>query len=300
MQHEVTFYSWGHRLAGTLHIPDDYQPAEQRPAIVMAHGMANNRNEAEQHTFMGGDLERAGYVVLRFDFRGCGLSDAPRGRMLIGTEWPQDLHSAITYVSLRTEVDAGRIGVIGSSAGGGVAVYTAAIDRRIKCAVTLGAPANGKRWLHHQWVTHYGDASWQAFLTRIAEDQIRRVQEQPSELVRLIGGFIPVQPDQLPSMEAFLAAHPYIVADMPLEVADDVLYFAPEERAARVSPTPLCIFHGTADLLVDVQEAKILYESACEPKELHLIENGIHQLLIGDSAGSISDTILAWLGRHLA
>lgn len=300
MLHEVTFYSWGHRLAGTLHIPDDYQPDKQRPAIVMAHGMANNRNEAEQHTFMGVNLELAGYVVLRFDFRGCGLSDAPRGRMLIGTEWPQDLRSAITYVSLRTEVDTGRIGVIGSSAGGGVTVYTAAIDRRIKCAVTLGAAANGERWLRHQWVTHYGEVAWQAFLTRVAEDRILRVQGQPSELVRLIGGFIPVQPDQLPFMEEFLAAHPYIVADVPLEVADDMLYFAPEERAARVSPTPLCIFHGTADLVVDVQEAKMLYESACEPKELHLIENGIHQLLIGESASQISDTILEWLGRHLA
>jgi dipeptidyl aminopeptidase/acylaminoacyl peptidase len=304
MQQDVLFYSWGCKIAGTLHLPDDYRPGQKRPAVVMGHGMANDRDEAGQHVFMGNKLEAAGFVVLRFDFRGCGRSGAPRGRMLIGAEWPQDLRSAITYLGLRPEVDPDRIGAVGSSWGGGVTAYTAALDRRIRCAVSLGAPANGERWLRQQWVAQHGEGGWQRFLADLAADRERRVQGEPSRTVRLIGGFIPVEADQIPFYDQFLAAHPIMVSDVPLEVADDVLFFWPEEVAGRIAPTPIRFIHGTADAVVDPQEARILYQRANEPKDVCLVEGGIHQLLSPvdhgpDRANQVAGLVLEWLEKYL-
>ena len=304
MQQDTFFYSWGCKIAGTLHVPDEYAPGQKRPAVVMNHGLANDRDEASQHSFLGKRLEEAGYVVLRFDFRGCGVSDAPRGRMLVGTEWPQDLRNAITHLGLQPEVDPERIGAVGSSWGGGVTVHTAAIDRRLKCAVSLGAPANGERWLRHQWIAQHGEDGWQKFLDDVAADRKQRVQGQPSTVVRLIGGFIPVEPDQVPTLEAFLAAHPIMVSDVPLEVADDIMAFRPEEMVSRVTPTPIRFIHGTADPVVDSQEAAIFYEQAREPKDLRLIEGGIHQLLSPedygiDNANEVAEFVLEWFERYL-
>jgi alpha-beta hydrolase superfamily lysophospholipase len=304
MQQDIVFYSWGCKIAATLHLPDDYTPGQKCAAVVMSHGMANDRDESGQHTFMGKRLEEAGYVVLRFDFRGCGVSGAPRGRMLIGTEWPQDLRNAVTYLSLRPEVDSGRIGAVGSSAGGMVTAYTAATDRRIKCAVSLGAPANGERWLRHQWITQHGEEGWRKFLADVAGDRERRVRGEPSQVVRLIGGFIPVEPDQIPFYDEFLAAHPIMVSDVPLEVADDILFFWPEQMASRIAPTPIRFIHGMADPVVDPREAKIFYERAENPKDLCLIEGGIHQLLSPvdsgeDKADEAADLVLAWFEEHL-
>jgi alpha-beta hydrolase superfamily lysophospholipase len=304
MQQDIIFYSWGCKIAGTLHVPDDYAPGQKRAAVVMSHGMANDRDESGQHTFMGKRLEEAGYVVLRFDFRGCGVSGAPRGRMLIGTEWPQDLRNAITYLSLRPEVDSERIGALGSSAGGMVTAYTAATDRRIKCAVSLGAPANGERWLRHQWITQHGEEGWRKFLADVASDRERRVRGEPSQVVRLIGGFIPVEPDQIPFYDEFLAAHPIMVSDVPLEVADDILFFWPEQMASRIAPTPIRFVHGMADPVVDPREAKIFCERTENPKDLCLIEGGIHQLLSPvesgeDKADEVADLVLAWFEEHL-
>jgi len=304
MQQDIAFHSWGCRIAGTLHVPDDYVTGQKRLAVVMCHGMANDRDESGQHIFMGKKLEEAGYVVLRFDFRGCGVSGAPRGRMLIGTEWPQDLRNAITYLGMRPEVDPERIGVMGSSWGGGVTAHTAAIDRRIKCAVSLGAPASGERWLRNQWVTQHGEEGWRKFLVDVAADQQRRVQGKVSQVVRLIGGFIPVESDQIPFYDEFLAAHPIMVSDVPLEVADDVLFFWPEEMADRIAPTPVRFIHGTADPVVAPHEASIFYERAREPKDLCLIEDGIHQLLSPedngeDKANEVADLVLEWFGEHL-
>ena len=304
MQQEVSFYSWGTQIAATVHIPDDRRVGQRCPAVVMSHGMANDRDEAGQHTFMGHKLEEAGYVVLRFDFRGCGVSGAPRGRMLIGTEWPQDLRSAITYIAQRPEVDSERIGALGSSWGGGVTAYVTATDRRIRAAVTLGAPANGERWLRHQWVTQHGEKGWQGFLSDVAADRERRVQGQPSRVVKLVDGFIPVQPEQIPFFDQFLAANPIMISEVPLEVADDVVLFWPEEMAARIAPTPIRFIHGAADPVVDPKEALAFYERTGEPKDLRLVEKGIHQLLSpvdhGEKqAAHVADLCLEWFAKYL-
>jgi alpha-beta hydrolase superfamily lysophospholipase len=260
--------------------------------------MANHRDEAGQHDYLARFLEEAGYAVLRFDFRGCGESGV-RGRMLIGSEWPQDLQAAVTFLQARPEVDPSRIAAVGSSWGGGVTIYTAAQDRRLRCAVSLGAPANGERWLHFQWSQVFGEEGWKAFLADVAEDRLRCAQGQPSRTVRLIGGFIPVPPDQIPFFDRFLAEHPYIVAEIPLEIAEDILAFAPEKVVYRIAPTPLLMIHGTADPVVDYHEALKYYELAGEPKELHLIEGGVHQVLLGETAGEAVGAVLRWLERYL-
>ena len=56
-------------------------------------------------------FEAAGFMVLVFDFRFLGASDGnPRGR-IISHEQQEDYRNAITWMSLRPEVDADRIGV---------------------------------------------------------------------------------------------------------------------------------------------------------------------------------------------
>lgn len=300
MKETINFYSRGVLICGTIHIPERTKPDKPLPAVVMSHGMANNRDEADQHSYLGDRLEEVGYVVLRFDFRGCGLSGAPRGQMLIGTEWPQDLRAAITYLENRPEVDPERIAAIGSSWGGGVTIFTAAVDRRIRCAVSLAAPANGKRWLQTQWTTWHGQAGWEQFQAEIAVNRRQTVAGKPSKTVRLIGGFIPVEDSQLPILDQFLADHPYIVSDIPLEIADDIFQFSPEDVVSRVAPTPLLIIHGTADPLVDYHEALAYYGLAGKGKDLFLVEGGIHQLLSGETAGLVGDRILDWLKESLA
>ncbi len=294
----VEFYSRGVRISGVVHIPDRLPAQVRRPAVVMSHGMANNRDEADQHSYLGARLEAAGYVTLRFDFRGCGASGS-RGQMFIGTEWPQDLRAALTYLETRPEVDPERIAAIGSSWGGGVTIYTAAYDRRIRCAVSLAAPASGERWLETQWTAQHGKAGWERFLGEVAADRRRVLAGEPSRTVRLIGGFIPVDEAQIPYLDQFLAEHPYIVADVPLEIADDILQFCPEQVVARVAPAPLLIIQGTRDPLVDTGEALAYYERAGEGKELFLVEGGIHQLLSGETAAPVGDRILKWLHEHL-
>jgi fermentation-respiration switch protein FrsA (DUF1100 family) len=47
--------------------------------------------------------------------------------------------------------------------------------------------------------------------------------------------------------------------------------------AARIAPHPLLLIHGTADELVPVLDARLLFDAAGEPKELALIEDADHR-----------------------
>jgi pimeloyl-ACP methyl ester carboxylesterase len=105
-------------------------------------------------------LARAGYVVLTFDYRGWGESDGKisatgplppdasattlpvrivRG-VLDSVSWPTDVQHALDYIEGEVGVDVNRIGLWGSSFGGGVVMCVAANDPRVKCVVSqLGA-----------------------------------------------------------------------------------------------------------------------------------------------------------------
>ena len=55
-------------------------------------------------------LTGLGYVVLRFDMRGCGESEGERGN-LICLEQVEDTSSALTFLAKHPAVDPNRIGV---------------------------------------------------------------------------------------------------------------------------------------------------------------------------------------------
>jgi dienelactone hydrolase len=112
-----------------------FMPADGvAPVVVFVHGWMWNRlgNVAGQTPVPDRDvdflpavraLHDAGFGVLLFDLRGHGESaDAP-GPQTYGPVEARDFDGAVDYLRTRDDVDAGRIGAIGTSAGGNVVLY---------------------------------------------------------------------------------------------------------------------------------------------------------------------------------
>ncbi|MBR9980379.1 MAG: damage-inducible protein CinA, partial [Desulfatitalea sp.] len=57
----------GHRLTGTLHLPD----VERPPVVIGCHGLLADRRSPKQIA-LASALGRLGIAYLRFDHRGCG------------------------------------------------------------------------------------------------------------------------------------------------------------------------------------------------------------------------------------
>ncbi len=129
---EVRFLS-----ADGLSLSGWYIPSQNGAAVIFCHGWNGNRNLGLGRAV---GLARHGYGALLFDFRAHGQSE---GRVCsLGPAEVDDLLGAIEYLKTRSDIDAGRIGVLGLSMGGAVAILTAARSQDLRAIVVEGPYAS--------------------------------------------------------------------------------------------------------------------------------------------------------------
>jgi pimeloyl-ACP methyl ester carboxylesterase len=110
-------------------------PSENGAAVIALPGASSTRENVLDH---GALLAREGYGVLLLDYRGHGESEG-RG-MQFGWGAERDVSAAISHVLRRPEVTK-RVGLLGLSMGGEIALTTAAVDQRVDAVVAEGASA---------------------------------------------------------------------------------------------------------------------------------------------------------------
>src|SRR5258706_15878490 len=112
-EERVTFRSKGLTLAGVVRVPPHTR--ERRPAFIVMHGFGSNSSSSNvlEPCAM---FEKLGYVTLRFDMPGCGESEGERGN-LICLEQVQAASDGLTFLAKHPNVEANRVGLIGSSFG---------------------------------------------------------------------------------------------------------------------------------------------------------------------------------------
>ena len=124
----------GIQMSGLLFVPDGVSAENKAPAVIVSHGMFNNR-EMQDLNFV--ELSRRGFVVLSMDMYSHGHSEsvANIGGILTG------MYEAVKMVSTLSYVDTSRIGITGHSLGGMSSNVAIAIDNamptRLIAAVLL-------------------------------------------------------------------------------------------------------------------------------------------------------------------
>lgn len=122
---EVKEINWetqnGHSMNGWLFVPDTATAENPAPAIVVSHGMYNNKGMQDLNFV---ELARRGYVVLAQDMPNHGDSEniASLGNVLMG------LYESVKVLGSMNNVDAERIGVTGHSLGGMSCNMAVALD----------------------------------------------------------------------------------------------------------------------------------------------------------------------------
>jgi dienelactone hydrolase len=155
MRKTVTIWSEGIRLAGDLFVPDGLAPNAKAPAILLCHGWGGLK-EHLSGTYAPWWV-KSGFIVLTFDYRGWGESDAklvpieqtaqPKGQSELSIrvrpvrevvdpfDQIRDISACLDFLEGEPQVDTERIGLWGSSYGGGHVAYMAAHDPRVKVIV---------------------------------------------------------------------------------------------------------------------------------------------------------------------
>jgi uncharacterized protein len=102
----------------------------------MLHGTASQKDEVgDMYKREAQKLAAVGVASLRIDFAGSGDSKLPQTAFTY-TEEVADTKTALTWLSSRPQIDAGRLGLLGFSQGGRVASTVAGTDARVKAVTT--------------------------------------------------------------------------------------------------------------------------------------------------------------------
>jgi pimeloyl-ACP methyl ester carboxylesterase len=132
------------RGAGGVTIRGWYVASRNRAAVIALHGTGSNRNGIAAHARV---LARHGYGVLALDLRGHGDS----GGRSTSVPWKLDgdLDAAIAWLARRGDVDDRRIGALGVSLGGEVALQAAARRNELRAIVVEGVIGSEPADLRH-------------------------------------------------------------------------------------------------------------------------------------------------------
>ena len=165
---DVVIWSDGTRMAGDLYLPKNRKEGEKLPAVIFCAGTGGTKGGTGGR--LGPIFAEKGYVALAFDYRGWGDSESQlmavgpqpkpddKGELTIKaralrwqmnyTDQTEDIRAAISFLSGEPAVDPRRIGLVGSSYGGGLVTYMAGTDPRVKCVAAqvpgLGGANRGR------------------------------------------------------------------------------------------------------------------------------------------------------------
>jgi dipeptidyl aminopeptidase/acylaminoacyl peptidase len=279
---DVTFYSGpGVRMAGTLYHPD---PAKDRHAgIVFCHGFSTVKEGVPPG--LGAHLAADGYTMLAFDYRGFGDSDGPQG-LLSPHDQVVDAVHALEFLAQQPGVDADRIGLYGTSFGGGVAAMAAAQSRRPKALIISVPVVSGSRWLK-SLTRHYEEVEL------LARAEAAVAHKVATGEIRLVDRFEIMLPSPLAA-----ARYPNKVM-ISLETAWHLKTYEPIRIAAdlKVPTLMICV---RDDTLTPFDQMEEFFTELRTTKAMKAFDKGDHWAVYDTLLPQVAETTLQWFGSHLS
>jgi hypothetical protein len=242
----------GHRISAVLSRP----ACAAEAAVVLCHGFLSSKNSTTNKTLTR-MLNEAGFATFRFDFFGQGESEGLLEDITVSLAVRQ-AHAAVDLV-LSQGYD--RLGLVGSSFGGLVAILTAAERQDIAC-LALKCP-----------------------VVDFAEEL--RLEFGPGELARW------QTTDTIPNIMGGAAR-----VRLKYQLYEDCLRNVAYEPAANIV-APTLIVQGARDELVPLHQSQRLLEALRGPKRLDLLPEADHQFTRGEDFRTMTAALTDWLVDHL-
>lgn len=279
---DIHFYSGpGLRLAGRLYLPDPARDLHAGAVFCLGFGGTQEGTPVGLCTLMA----EAGYTMLSFDYRGFGASEGRRA-LLLPQEQVEDAVTALEYLATRVpHVDPARIGLYGTSFGGGIAALAAAQSPRPK-ALAMSVPVtSGSRWLRsiHRW--HEFRALRARSLAAIAHKAATGEIE--------LGERLDIMAPDPGSLVRYAEKTP-----VSIETAHHILHHEPIDHAHELD-MPVCLFGAQDDTLVPYEQTTMFHERVTTEKHLEVFATGNHWCVYEEMLPRVAEVTQAWFKRHL-
>lgn len=150
----VSFQSDGLREYALMSVPDRSRPAKGWPVIIINHGYsdpATYRTDDSAYSQFIAAFARAGYMVLKPDYRGHGQSEGVASGGHLSPVYAYDLLNLVSTLRADSRVDASRIGLFGHSMGGHEVLRAIVVSKDIKAAVFLAGVVGSMYDIFYNW-----------------------------------------------------------------------------------------------------------------------------------------------------
>lgn len=254
MEEALTFTDrHGHRVAAVLATP---KAGTERVALL-CHGFFSNKNSTTNKTLTRA-LTEQGIATFRFDFFGQGESEGPFEAITIGIA----LGQALAALDLLAARGYKRVGLMGSSFGGLIAIHTASQRSDLACLALKCPVVDFSETLRLEF-GEAGMARWKSH----------------HEIPDVTGGPKPV-PMRYALYESCLEYDGY--------------------KAAGSIKAPTLIVQGEKDELVPLHQSSRLMESLQGKRQLEIIRGADHAFTKGEDFLKMTTLLTDWLVKHLA
>ncbi|HFU7594104.1 TPA: alpha/beta hydrolase, partial [Escherichia coli] len=240
---------------------------KKRPAIILCHGFCGIREIllpqfAEVFT-------QAGFVTITFDYRGFGDSDGERGR-LIPEMQIDDIVTVINWAKEQPFIDKERVGLWGTSLGGGHVFGAAVKGGGVKCIVSQLAFADGEKNITH----HMSSEEKKEFISTLEKlDAVKKAsgREKFVSITRVLN-----DNESKKFFEENRTQYPDMDIKIPFLTVKEMLDYKPVQYAAQVT-CPSLIVVAEKDTVNPKEQGIELYNSVMhEDKQLYFVNNARH------------------------
>lgn len=285
-ERSAVIMSEGVRLHAQIYTPASASPP--LPTIIMSHGWGGT---AAMLRPQATDFAQAGYLVIAFDYRGWGESDARvirttpsssnkagdvlqpgemqdlRG-MVDPLDQAMDIQNVIHWAVGEPIVDKKRLGLWGTSFSGGLVVYVAARDPRVRALVSQ--------------VGYMGQS--------LASTPAGALEKNYSDATRRARGELGYPPPGLREIGNLNGA----------PIREKFLLYAPVDDVARLrNCATLFIAAEHEELFDNRQHPQLAYERATDPKKYVVIPNIAHYGIYGEARDQATRLAIEWFDQHL-
>jgi alpha/beta superfamily hydrolase len=279
----------GLRLQGVLARPDK---SGQKAGIVLCQA-GTGTSEAFLPEVSKGFVEH-GYAVLRFDYQGVGSSEGQKCELMPMNQ-VEDIQNAITFMQQQEDVDSERIGLWGLSSGAANVSYTAGVDSRVKCKVSVSGIGDMERWfkaMRRYW-------EWKEFLKYLEQDQEYLKDTGESRRVLTSEIVLPVPSSGMDTLP--IPKNPAAQKnELTLASVRAMIDFKPERVVQSIAPRAAMWIYTTEDTVIPIEESQSMYQKADEPKKLIALEGYKHyELYQGNGFESVMTHSTEWFDAHL-
>jgi fermentation-respiration switch protein FrsA (DUF1100 family) len=268
----------------------------------MAHGVA-----AVKEMFLEPIARRfaeAGIAALLFDYRSYGASGGEPRQRVFPRDQIEDYRGALTWLSLRSEIEAGRLGIWGTSFGGGTVLHVAAYDSRVTAVVSQV----GAMDLYQITRAALGAEKFASLEQMTVQERVRHATQGGEAYILdigLPGDGLALQTDR-DSYEFAQEAQATVAPSWRNEVAmssiESILEHAPARSIELIAPRPLLMILAKDDTISSSDLIRAAFARAGEPKRLLEVEGGYYSVYPwskGRSADQASQAATEWFAEHL-